>query len=395
MIHLKRLFFAITFCCAVLSAVTPAEAQRRKSVFDDEPTQPKTDNPRDPASGSAARPTPTNTDRSTDPNFFDKGKASDEDKFAPEIVTMTVKEDRVLLVATWYPPILEEEDEEAKPKQAADPNIKQEAKPEAYESIAPFILIHDWTRSRSDMLPLAEFLQSQGHAVLVPDLRGHGDSVVVEGVTGELDYKKFKKTQQASAVADIDQCKRFLQKKNNDKELNIDMLNVIAVGDSSHLAMAWAISDWNWGPVAGIKQGKDVKSLVLFSPTKTFAGSSLKKLSQSPLFSGRAGSALPMLVIWGAQSSVNKDCSDFIRTLRKNRPETAQDAGLEARWAEQDLFDFEAPTSMQGRELAGSPKAKQIWSFANDFVSQKVMALKDQFPWQTRGAKAILKARGK
>ena len=394
MIHLKKLFFAITFGCVAFAAISSAEAQRRKPVFEDPNTsQPKTDNPRDPAKGSSARPTPnSSTDRATDPNFFDKGKDSDEDKFAPEIVNMKVKKDGVLLVATWYPPIVEEEDEE-KPKKPVDPNVKEEKLPEPYESIAPFILVHDWDGSRSDMLPLAQFLQSQGHAVLVPDLRGHGDSVAVEGANIELNYENFKRDQQASAVLDIDQCKRFLRKKNNEKVLNIDLLNVIAVGDSSHLAMAWAITDWSWEPVAGIKQGKDVKSLILFSPTRTFAGSSLKKLAQSPLFSGRAGVALPMLVIWGAQSSVNKDCSDFVKKLRKYRPEVPQDATLETRWASQDLFDLEAPTSMQGRDLAGNQKAKQIWTFANDFVSQKVTAFKDRFPWQLRGAKAVLKAR--
>ena len=48
---------------------------------------------------------------------------------------------------------------------------------------------------------------------------------------------------------------------------------------------------------------------------------------------------------------------------------------------------------MTGIQLAGSPNAEEIWLFANNFVSQKVVEFSDQFPWQIRGADAVLKAR--
>ena len=401
MFHLKSHLFAITFCCAILTAVSPADAQRRKSVFDKgDPAQPKVGNSSKSTSRNPKATTTTAPKKSsaTNPGAFDNKKPSDVDEFAPEVVTMKIKKDGVSLVATWYPPIVEEEDEEQDkpaPANPADPNIEQEEPPEPFETISSVILIHDWTRSRNDMIPLAEFLQSQGHAVIVPDLRGHGDSVEVQGVATELDYKKFTKTQQASAVADIDQCKRFLRNKNNEEVLNIDLLNVIAVGDSCHLAMAWAISDWNWEPVAGIKQGKDVKSLTLFSPTKTFAGSTLKKLAKAPLLSGRNSPALPMLVVWGADSKADRDCSEFVRHLRKHRPEVDNGADLATRWANQDLFDFSAPSAMSGREIAGSTRSKTIWNFANDFVSQKVLTHTEDYPWNLRGAKEVLKKRKK
>lgn len=403
MFQLKSQLFVITFCCAIIAAASPADAQRRKSVFDKEdPVQPKANDSskssNQPANGN---PTPRKSkSTSPDPSFSDKNEPAGDGEFAPEVVTLLVKKDGISLVATWFPPIVEEEDEEkqekkraAKTAKPADPSVDEEELPEPFESIAPFILIHDWSRSRRDMIPLAEFLQSQGHAVIVPDLRGHGDSVEVKGIATELDYRRFKKSQQATAVTDIDRCKRFLRDKNNDEVLNIDLLNVIAVGDSCHLAMAWAISDWNWEPVGGIKQGKDVKSLTLFSPTKTFAGSTLKKLGKAPLFSGRNSPALPMLVVWGAESKANRDCSELIKTLRKNRPEMAQGADLATRWANQDLFDLDWPTAMSGREIAGSAKAKPIWNFANDFVAQKVLTHKEDHPWKLRGAKAVLKNR--
>jgi len=246
---------------------------------------------------------------------------------------------------------------------------------------------------RSDLLQLAFFLQSQGHAVIVPDLRGHGQSIRVAGLTKPIDHTKFKKAEKASAVGDINQCKRFLQEKNNEGLVNIDLLNVVAVGDSSHLAIAWAIADWSWEPAFGIKQGKDVKSLILFSPTKRFAGSSMKNLIKSPLISGRNSAALPMLVVWGGQSDIAEDCDELIESMRKFRPEAAQGESLASRWQKQNLFHFAAKTKMQGYQIAGNPSWSGIWTFANNFVSQKVLAFKEQCPWQIRGADAVIKAR--
>ena len=316
-----------------------------------------------------------------------------EDEFAPQIVTMEVKREGIQLVATWFPPRIEDD---KKRKKRPKPNAPKDPKDEEVEQgkiTSPFILVHDLGRDRRDMLALASFLQSKGHAVIVPDLRGHGASVRVRGVSDMLDHTKFKNADKASAVGDIDQCKRFLQEKNNEELVNIDMLNVIAVGDSSHLALAWAMADWTWEPVAGIKQGKDVKSLVLFSPTKKFAGSALKKIAKEPLISGRNTIPLPLLVVWGGKSESAKDCNEFIDSLRKFRPEAPKEDDMATRWFKQNLFHFEAPVDVAGYNLAGNPQAKQIWNFANDFVSQKVMNFKDQCPWQIRGAEAVLKAR--
>ena len=377
----------------VFASTSDAYAQRRKAVLggkkangsdkksEAQPGRPNATAGNSNLPGLTARP---------------KKKKDEDDEFAPQVVTMTVKREGIQLVATWFPPIIEEEDSKKKRKTAAQRNKPGEAKPdpEPGKSVVPFILVHDWARNRTDLLQLASFLQSQGHAVIVPDLRGHGQSVRVAGMDKLLDHRKFKKSDKGSTFGDIDQCKRFLQEKNNEGLLNIDLLNVVAVGDSCHVAIAWALADWSWEPVAGIKQGKDVKSLILFSPTAKFAGSSLRKLAKEPMISGRKTAALPMLVIWGGNNSDDaEECNAFVRLLRKSRPEAPRDLSEAQRWQVQNLFHFEAPTQMTGFQLAGNPNAKKIWSFANNFVAQKVVEFKDQFPWQIRGADAVLKAR--
>lgn len=367
------------------TSASDANAQRRKSAIGGKKSDDgakDTDSSKQPTAGT--QPKATNP-RPKQPNK----KAEKNNEFAPQVVTMDVKREGIQLVATWFPPIIEKDAK--KNKKANAPNATED--PEPGKSVAPFILVHDWTRNRNDLLQLALFLQSKGHAVIVPDLRGHGQSVRVLGITKPIDHENFKKSEKVSAIGDIDQCKRFLQEKNNEGILNIDLLNVVAVGDSSHLAISWAIADWSWDPVAGIKQGKDVKSLILFSPTKRFAGSVLKKLAKAPLISGRNSVALPMLIIWGGKSEIAEDCDGFVQLLRKHRPEAAEGQSVAARWQSQNLFDLEAPTPMQGHQLAGNPSAAQIWTFANNFVSQKVMAFKEQCPWQIRGAEAVLKAR--
>ena len=300
---------------------------------------------------------------------------------------MTVKGEGIKLVATWFPPIVEDDSTRLRKANAAKKQGQEVAiDKEPGKTTSPFILVHDWGRNRGDLLALGKYLQSQGHAVIIPDLRGHGQSLDVLGLDKKLDHRDFRKSEKASAVGDIDQCKRFLQEKNNEGVLNIDLLNVVAVGDSAHLAIAWTVTDWSWRPVAGIKQGQDVKSLILFSPSDNFAGSSLRKLAKEPLVSGKNVTPLPMLVIWGKQSDTANDCSRFIDSIRKFRPAAPAEDDLATRWAKQSLFDLEAPTAMKGYELAGNPQAKQIWDFANNFVSQKVIAFKEQCPWQIRGA---------
>lgn len=139
----------------------------------------------------------------------------------------------------------------------------------------PVILLHDWKGDRRDFEPLIDKLSSRGFALLVPDLRGHGDSTVrytLDRRTGQrketkIDADTFRMNDfQAMGKYDMQVLRRFLLKKNNDEKLNLDQLVVIGAGTGANLAMEWAIYDWSVPNYPGVKQGRDVKAIVLLSP---------------------------------------------------------------------------------------------------------------------------------
>ncbi len=190
------------------------------------------------------------------------------------------------------------------------------------KSVVPFLLIHDWEGSRADLLPFAGFLQKSGFAVLVPDLRGHGESINQVGSTVQLDCKKFRKSEMISVLRDLERCKKYLVQRNNEGELNIDLLNLVVVGKSAVFAMDWTILDWSWPNLGPIKQGQDVKSLTLISPEKKAKNVGLNQSLRHPLFSGRTGANLPTYIIWSADDDVAADESASIyRWMEKGRPE--------------------------------------------------------------------------
>ena len=52
--------------------------------------------------------------------------------------------------------------------------------PKKKKDTVPVLIVHDYGEEARDYDGLATFLQHQGHAVLVPDLRGHGGSTQLE-----------------------------------------------------------------------------------------------------------------------------------------------------------------------------------------------------------------------
>lgn len=142
----------------------------------------------------------------------------------------------------------------------------------------PVILLHSWGGSREEFTALAPYLQTLGCAVLVPDLRGHGQSNQVEVAPEtyeELTFKRFHQDIYAAMVLyDLPQLKRFLMKENNKGQCNIDKMGLIGIEMGGLLAASYANKDW----ATNLKRRKknpymgDVKGIVTISMPKNFSG---------------------------------------------------------------------------------------------------------------------------
>ncbi len=258
--------------------------------------------------------------------------------------------------------------------------------PDNGKNVLPFILLHDWEGSRVDLLMFAGQLQKAGCAVIVPDMRGHGESVGQEGAL--VDLKKFRKAEMAAMVNDIEACKKFLVQKNNDGELNIDCLSVVALGETSVLAMMWVVQDWySFPPYSGeIKQGQDVKSLTLVSPSKKMGQLSMASELKHPMFAGSDPRMpnLPTLIIWAENDQKSqKDSVSIFDTMVKGRPDISSIAD-DAEYAEKKtVFDFLVRQSdYTGTELI--LQSNPVRSAIMEFVAGKVGAKREGYPWKSR-----------
>jgi hypothetical protein len=160
----------------------------------------------------------------------------------PEIVALKTK-DKVNLIATYL------------------------ASNKGKDAVA-VILLHMFKGNRHDVEAFGKFLQTKGHAVIMPDLRGHGDSTTVDDYPRKLDAATMPATQFPLMVEqDLEAVKSFLVTQNNASKLNIERLCVVAAEMSVPIAVQWTLLDWSWKKLPNLKQGQDVKALVLLSPS--------------------------------------------------------------------------------------------------------------------------------
>ncbi len=220
------------------------------------------------------------------------------------------------------------------------------------QETVPVILLHSWKGTRREYIHLAPFLQKEGYSVLVPDLRGHGQSrrqVVGFGArrqTRELDAAKFRGPEFAAmASRDMAALRRFLLKKNNDKELNLNKLVVVGSEMGASVAIAWSVHDWSVPNYvhAGIKQGQDVKALVLLSPKWSQPGINVSAALNGPTI----GVGLQLLIAVGKKDPKSyRDARQFESKLRVMRPAT-EDLPL----PESSFWYFPLETDRQGAEI--------------------------------------------
>lgn len=250
------------------------------------------------------------------------------------------------------------------------------------EKVVPIIILHGWNGSHRQFSAIASYLQAQGHAVLVPDLRGHGRSKVMVRIRGgekERERDDFTRTDMALMVTDMIRLKRFLLEKNNARELNIELLCVMASEESCVVAANWVVHDWSYPDLlGGRKQGKDVKGLIMLSPVRTFNGFHLNDALRSPVFSGLnpAVFTIPVLIITGSEDGkAYREAKTIYNRLSTSRKRLHQALKPEERREKHTLFLVERKTALQGWKLL-DPRLKlnlhtQIAGFIDFKLAQK------------------------
>ncbi len=239
----------------------------------------------------------------------------------------------------------------------------------------PIIILHAWKGDRGDCQALAEFLQEQGHAVVIPDLRGHGQSTQIvrqDGTKVKLNtaaqLKPVDFQMMAGVGGDLETIKSFLVKLNNNGELNIEKLCVIGSEMGAVVAINWASLDWNWPVLATGKQGQDVKAVVAISPEWNFKGLGIS----SALAEQSIRSEISFLIIAGkGNSKAYGDAKKLFQTLE--RFHTDED--------KKDLFLLAPETKLEGTKLLNE-KSLNLNEKIGRFIELRLV--KEKFPWAER-----------
>ena len=222
----------------------------------------------------------------------------------------------------------------------------------------PVVMLHDFKESRTVFNGLARVLQRPrngerpSHAILTIDLRGHGESTTVEGRNGqarELDAAKLGKNDFRDMVLyDMEAVRKFLVKKNDAGELNLNKLCLLGSGMGANVATAWSAVDWSTPRLANRKQGQDVKGLILVSPDWGFRGLPMLK----PLRHPGVREQISMLIIYGKQDSKSAKSA---KTVHKNLIKFHPEPPPERRREDKDLHLVGLNTSLKGTRLLADP----------------------------------------
>ncbi|MGD9721673.1 MAG: alpha/beta hydrolase [Pirellulales bacterium] len=273
--------------------------------------------------------------------------AEDEDKpLPPEDVTLRTP-DGTAIVATYYPSKL------------------------GKDAVA-VLLLHASKGARGDYSKLALRLQALGHAVIAPDLRGHGDSEIKRagprtGGVRATDLPEMIRQ-------DLEAVKSFLVQRNNAGELNIEKLCLVGAEMGSVVAINFAARDWSWPPLATGKQGQDVKALVLISPEWSHHG---LRINEAVAHSD-VRSELSVLIIVGERGGKDlREAKRLYSALEKFHPRPPAEEVA----AKQTLWLRTVPTTLQGRELL-KDDSMGVNEMIEKFIDLRLV--KVAMPWRER-----------
>jgi pimeloyl-ACP methyl ester carboxylesterase len=279
---------------------------------------------------------------------------SDEDDTKPQDLSLKTS-DGLELKLTYYPSTLKKNKKDA----------------------VVVVLLHGWKGEHGDCTPLALFLQKLGHAVITPDLRGHGDSkyfVRPDGVKIELDANSLRREDFERMVeVDMEKVKDFIRQKNNAGELNMENLCIVGAEMGSSVAVRWAALDWSWPMLSTGKQGQDVKALVLISPDWNFKGMSILDGMQGP---GRSN--ISYLILAGSKNNkVFQSAKKLNQALIPDHLDPPADE-VEKR---KTLFFEPLDTNLQGWKLVNEKSLNVAHRIAK-FIELRIV--KQPIPWEER-----------
>lgn len=255
--------------------------------------------------------------------------------------------DGVTLIATYYPPFLDDD--------------------KTGKDAAVLILLHAYKGNRGDLAALARRLQKAGHAVIAPDLRGHGQSTGPHVPLSAADFA-------AMVRQDLEAVKSFLVDKNDAGELNIERLGVVGVEMGAEVALNWAALDWSWPVLATGKQGQDVKALVLVSPEWSYKGLRINDAVTHPGIQRN----LSFLIITGRRNSkLLQEAKRLYSALGRFHATPSPDEAAE----KQMLWLKTPPTSLQGQQLMDE-ESFLADEMILDFVTLRLV--NPTLPWRQR-----------
>lgn len=242
----------------------------------------------------------------------------------------------------------------------------------------PVIMLPGWERSQKDLTGLALAMQKEGLAVLTVDLRGHGNSKSIQGPGGqivEIDLDRIRASDFEAFVAqDLEAVKSFLMQENNKGNLNIEMLTIVGCDFSATAALNFAAQDWSWPILPAMKQGQDVKGLILVSPPKTFKGFNANRALQVPAVKNE----LSIMIIAGQQDRTSfSDAKRVFSSIDKIRQKTVTDS------KDRTVFFAAKPTGLEGTDLLVDPRSnclKDILFFTKVHLAE----LQSSDPWTDR-----------
>jgi alpha-beta hydrolase superfamily lysophospholipase len=248
------------------------------------------------------------------------------------------------------------------------------------KEVVPVVLLHMAKGSGADWKPLAEALQRAGHAVIVPDLRGHGKSTEVKrgGQTLSIDQSTMRPGDFAAMVTqDMERIKKFIIEENNDGRLNLRKLCVVGAEMGAAVAINWAAMDWSWPRLATGPQGQDVNGLVLISPVWNYKGMSIANASNHPAIQGSIATA----IIVGSKNATSLREAQRLNGILERNHEDFSKAPEPVRRERQTLF-FKAPaTSLQGTKMLGE-RSLGVEGLILTFIQSRLV--KQDFPWAIR-----------